>query len=366
MVQKEVMRKQGKKKVIQQAYRCENGHYFRVGNHGMFDDSFVETVVYIYLRCLSFNITVDIVRMFYEEDVVSKRQVLDFIEIVADKLPDLDEIDAIYEPKRSGFIAVDGVWFSYNAEEIVLLVAFDPVSFDIISALWQTDETYEGYKKLVAGVIQKIPKENMQGVYGDGDTGLLKALNELLPQIPFQLCVVHKELKMGKTVPVKSVGISKRMSDEKKEAIKKFQILFRNCIYAKTKEEALLSLKTVKDYAYASSEDMFLRAYRSLASNFTSTLTHFDYPGMQRDNNLLECFNGIIKPRLKLMKSFKKKDNLDRYLKLFLLEFRFRPLKESSFKERRGQTPLQLGDVFLPTYYNFITFLRKSFNLKFF
>lgn len=366
VVQKEVMRKTGKKKVIQQAYRCEQGHYFKIGNHGAFDDSFVETVVYIYLRCLSFNTTVDIVRMFYEEDVISKRQVLDFIEVVADKLPDLDEIDAIYEPRRSGFIAVDGVWFSYNDEEIVLLVAFDPVSFDIISALWQTDETYEGYKLLLTGVLQKLPKEQVQGVYGDGDLGLLKALNELLPRVPFQLCVVHKELKMGKTVPVKSVGISKRMSEEKKAAITQFQILFRNCIYADTKEAAVVALKTLKDYAYASQEEMFLRAYRSLAANFTATLTHFDHPGMQRDNNLLECFNGILKPRLKLMKSFKKKENLDRYLKLFLLEFRFRPLRESSFKERRGQTPLHLGDVFLPTYYNFITFLRKSFNLKFF
>ena len=87
---------------------------------------------------------------------------------------------------------------------------------------------------------------------------------------------------------------------------------------------------------------------------------------MHRDNNLLECFNGILKPRLNLMKSFKKEENLDRYLKLFLLEFRFRPLKESRFKERRNQSPLQLGDVYLPDSYNFITFLRKSFNLKFF
>ena len=86
---------------------------------------------------------------------------------------------------------------------------------------------------------------------------------------------------------------------------------------------------------------------------------------MQRDNNLLECFNGIIKPRLKLMRSFKKKENLDRYLKLFLLEYRFRPLKESAFRDRRGQSPLQLSNVYLPKYYNFITFLRTHFSLSF-
>lgn len=107
IVEKEVMKKQGRKKVIQQAFRCENGHYFKIGSHGAFDDSFIETVVYIYLRCLSFNTTVDIIRMFYEEEILSKMQVLDFLETVADKLPSLDEIDVIYEPKRSGFIALE-------------------------------------------------------------------------------------------------------------------------------------------------------------------------------------------------------------------------------------------------------------------
>jgi len=359
------MTKGGKKKVIVQKYKCHNMHVFKVGTPPSFDNSFIEHVVYVYLRCLSLNTTIDIVREQYEEDVLSKQLILDFIERVADVLPTLDEVDALYEPKRSGYFALDGVWFSYNETEIVLLVCFDPETFDIVGALWQEEESYEGYKTLLLSVLQKIPKEQVKGVYGDGDKGLLKALNELLPTVPFQLCVVHKELKMGKTVPVKSVSISRRIDEEKKAAIKEFQILFRNCLYADTKETALSSLKILKDYAYKSDYEMFLRAYRSLASNFTATLTHFDHPGMGRDNNILECFNGIIKPRLDLMKGFKKQENLDRYLKLFLLEFRFRPLRESSFKERRGQTPLQLGDVYLPKYYNFIRFLREHFNLNF-
>jgi hypothetical protein len=366
MVKKTVMRKKGKKVIQQQAYRCENGHYFKIGDHGLFDDSFIETVVYVYLRCLSFNTTVAIIRMFYEEDILSKGQVLDFLELVADKLPTIDEVDAIYEPKRSGYIAVDGVWFQYGDEEIVLVVAFDPVSFDIIAALWQKQENYEAYKLLIQKVLEKVPKGIFKGIYGDGDLGLLQALKEYLSNIPFQLCVVHKELRMGQLIPVKSVGISKRMDEKKKEAIKTFQKLFRACIYAKTKEEAKQNLVLLKEYAMNSPYEIFRKGYRSLAYNFDLTLTHFDNPQMERDNNLLECFNGILKPRLTLMKGFKKKDNISRYLKLFLLEFRFRPLKESRFKERRNQTPLQLGDVYLPPYYNFITLLRTTFNVKFF
>lgn len=360
---KEVMTKSGKKTYDVQKYRCTNMHIFRKKAPSSFSDSFIEYAVYIYLRCLSFNTTVDIIQATYEKEILSKSQVLDFLETVADALPTLDDIDGVLTPARSGFLAVDGVWFQYEEDEIVLLVAFDPVSFDIIAALWQKEENYLGYKTLLQKVLEKLPKEKIIGIYGDGDLGLLQALKEFLPTIPFQLCVVHKELRMGMLVPVKSVNISRRMDEKKKEAIRTFQQLYRSCIYADTKEQAKQNLAILKEHVARSPFEMFRKAYRSLAYNFDLTLTHFDHPHMERDNNLLECFNGILKPRLRLMKGFKKKANIDRYLKLFLLEFRFRPLKESRFKERRGQSPLQLGDVFLPKYYNFLTFLRDHFKL---
>ena len=366
VVKRKVMTKSGKRNISYQAYRCNNDHYFTIAKGSVFTDSFVETVVYIYLRCLSLNTTVDIVRMFYEEDILSKGQVLDFLEIVADKLPTLDEFDAIYTPRRSGFIALDGVWFSFNKEEIVLLVCFDPVSFDVISARFEKDETEEGYDRLLTAAINKIGAHEIKGAYGDGDRGLIASLKKLIPFVPFQLCVVHKEMRMGQFVPIKSLHTSKQFTDQQKHDIKAFQFLFREVIYAKTKEESVVALERLGKYVKQNPQERFLKAYRSLSKNFSLTLTHFVHPEMERDNNLLECFNGIIKPRLKLMKSFKKQENLDRYLKLFLFEFRFRPLKESRFRDRRGNSPLQLGDVYLPDSYNFITFLRKSFNLKFF
>ncbi len=362
---KTVMKKGGKRNVTVQKYKCNNMHVFRVGNPPLFDDSFIEQVVYVYLRCLSLNTTIDIIREMYEQDVLSKRLILDFLVTVADRLPTLSEIDDVFEPKRSGFIALDGTWFSFNDEEIVLLVAFDPVSFDIIAANFEKDETEEGYTRLVSEVIQKLGALEIKGAYGDGDNGLILSLKKLLPHVPFQLCIVHKEMRMGQLVPVKSLHHSKYFTNEQKHEIKTFQFLFREVIYAKTKEESVAALETLGKYVKQNPNERFQKAYRSLSRNFQYTLTHFNHVHMQRDNNLLECFNGILKPRLNLMKSFKKEENLDRYLKLFLLEFRFRPLRESRFTDRRGQSPLELGDVYLPKYYNFIRFLREHFKLSF-
>jgi len=163
VVEKKVMSKKGRKTVRMQAYRCSNGHYFKPYPAKSFDESFIEYVVFVYLQCLSLNTTVTLVQATYEEEVLSKGQVLDFVEAVADSLPTLDDIDRLFTPIRSGYIALDGVWFSFNTEEIVLLVAFDPVTFDIVAARWEADETAGVYEGLLTTVINKLGAVEIKG-----------------------------------------------------------------------------------------------------------------------------------------------------------------------------------------------------------
>lgn len=365
MIEKKIMSKTGKRVRKIQSYRCENGHFFQTKNVGVWTDSFIELVVFVYLNCLSLNTTISIVRAIYDIETLSKQIVLGFIEQVADAVPTISDIDRLFYPKRSGYLALDGVWFKFAGREIVMLVCFDPETFDVIDAIWSLEECEKSYTQLLQKVIKKLGIRGIKGVYGDGDKGLIKALKDNIPLAPFQICVVHKEMRMGQLVPVKSVNISKRMSEKTKKEIKEFQKKFRAVIYADDKQKSLLALKELKVYVDSSSQERFKKAFRSLRTNFQYTLTHFDYPNMMRDNNLLECFNGIIKPRLRLMKGFKKYENLNRYLKLFLLDYRFHPLKESRLKERRGLSPLQCAEVPLPKINNFLSFLRKSFNLKY-
>ena len=68
---------------------------------------------------------------------------------------------------------------------------------------------------------KKVGFDNIKGIYGDGDKGLMSSLKTHFPLVPFQLCVVHKEMRMGQLVPVKSVNISKRLSEKIKKEIEK-------------------------------------------------------------------------------------------------------------------------------------------------
>jgi len=363
MINKVVMSRAGKAVRRVQAYRCQKGHYFKQGLDSPWTDSFVEYVVFVYLRCLSLNTTVDIIRATYDDDVLNKAHVLEFVELVGGALPALDDIDRLFSPLRSGFLSFDGVWFKFAGKDIVLLVCFDPVSFDVISAIWADEETRLGYDRLMGKVIEKVSKEKVKGIYGDGDNGLILSLKSHFPRVPFQLCVVHKNFRMSQTVPVHLAKRSRKMSDAVKTDITEFARLFHNTLYASSKEKSVDALGDLLLWTHNHPNERFLKAVRQLKHNFEYTLTHFDYPGMQRDNNLIECFNGCIKPRLKLMRGFKKEDNLERYLKLFLLEFRFHRLKESRLNWRRGSSPLQLGGINFPKYHNFLTLLRKELHL---
>ena len=343
-----------------------NNHLFIPNNNqSSFTNSFVEYVVTLYLHSLSLNSVIQIVRVQFEKDILSKETVLSFIETVSDKLPTLDDIDNIYHPKRSGYLSFDGVWFKYKNKNFVLLVCFDPDTFDVVEAKIETDETQAGYERLITEAVNKIGAINVKGAYGDGDRGLIKALNHLLPHVPFQLCVFHKELRMGQVVPIKSVHVSKQLTSYQKHDIKVFQLLFREVIYAPTKDDSVKSLKQLKKYCDKTQDERFLKAYRSLSYNFKYTLTHFDHPNMERDNNIIEGFNSIIKRRLKLLKGFKKPGNIEKYIKLILLDYRFHEFIASENKRRNGKTPLELTGVILPEYYNFIKLLRESLGLDF-
>lgn len=351
-----------------QTYQCINGHYFRSSAPDKWDDSFIEHVVYVYLECLSLNVTINIIRATYRENILTKSLVLSFIEQVADAIPTVSETDRLYKPKRSGYLAFDGVWFQYLGGQIVLLVAFDPETFDIVAARFEDGETQDGYERLITEAVNKMGAVYVKGTYGDGDKGLIKALKVLLPSVPFQMCVFHKELRMGQIVPVKSVRVSKKLTVFQKHDIRVFQLLFREVIYASSKDDSVKALERLKQYVKSSSleqPERFQKAYRSLIQNFKYTLTHFDYPHMKRDNNLIESFNSVLKPRLRLMKGFKKEENIDRYLKLFLLSYRFHSLKESGVPSRAGRSPLEIAGVNLPEFYNFLTFLRSDLQLSY-
>lgn len=333
----------GLRKFIFQAYRCMNGHLFTPGNiHSVFTNSFIEYVVALYLRSLSLNVTIQVVRLQFEKDLLSKQTILEFIEKVVDKLPALDDIDNLFYPRRSGYLTLDDVWYKYRGINFVLLVCFDPVTFDVISYLITERESFESYQKLIKRVFPKLKNVSVKGICCDGDRGLIKAVKLNFPSAPIQACVVHKEFRLGQLLPFKRAYTGKSLEPIFKRKVRFFKETAESIIYAKSKKEAEENFKQLKEFMIKQKDEKLSKAFGSLKYNFKYLLTHFDHLEMERDNNIIEGFNSIIKRRLKLLKGFKKPANIDRHIKLVLLDYRFHEFIESRFVKKRNKTPLEL------------------------
>ena len=321
----------------------------------MYTIKVIEHVTFMYLRSMSFNQVNAILRSFYERDVFTKATLFDHIEQLADRIPSHQAISRWLKPKRSGYYAVDGTWIKYCGEDRVLLILFDVKTLDTVAYFVAEDETKESYTALLKLAWPEI-SVGMKALFCDGDPGLLAVLKLRCKGVPIQVCVFHKYARVGQLIPLKRP--KNALDKEIKERVGKI-------LFAKNRSLAVSALKELERFAQENQGYKKLNeVIGAIHENFELLLTHFEHRGMSPYNNVLEGFNHIIKRRIRLMKGFKKDINIDRWIKLLLLDWRFHELKESAFDVRKGKMPLELAKVKLPEIYNWLTFVRKNYKIR--
>lgn len=266
------------------------------------------------------------------------------MESVADKLPSLEKVTQIYQPKRSGYIGLDGFWLKLKGESFVVLVAFDVQTLDIIAYHVSTKEDRQGWLELINKCGSWLSAA--KGFYIDGELSLVSVIKDHFPHVPTQLCVFHKEIRIGQIMPLVHLK-----TEEDKWLKKVFEIVLYNPC-EKTVLRYFYKLKIAKTIDKTQKKK---KVFGVLNRNFDLLMTHHDHPEMHKTNNVLEGFNGNIKQKLKVMRGIKKEKNVDRYLKLIFLDYRFRKIKNSNFKSRNHKNPLELSSCKeVPTNYHWI------------
>jgi len=309
----------------------------------------------MYLRGMSLNATAAIFRSWYNTDIFSKVTLIKHIEEYTEQIPNHFQITAWLNPIRSGYYALDGTWMKYRGRDIVLLILFDVKTLDVVNWKIARTENETNYSELLIDAYKEI-SPNIKGFFCDGDPGLLKALKILFPDTPIQMCVFHKYCRAGQVIPFV------RIKNDVDREIKK---LTEQVLFANTKQDAINSLEKLKRYAQEHQKHEGLKKLIGvLKRNFNLLLTHFDNPEMSPYNNVLEGFNYIVKRKTKLMKGFKKPININRWIKLIMLDWRFHYLTESQFQDRRKKSPLELAGCELPKIYNWIKFIHKNYQKK--
>lgn len=208
-------------------------------------------------------------------------------------------------------------------------------------------ENYQ-YWKIFLLKLQTIidTKSIRQFFVTDGKRGLHQALAEIFPHIPRQLCVTHKTRRICQIIP--------RVRGDKID-----KMIFRigiNCITAKN-EETFNKQKNILIQLFQSSwydkqpkshQEKLKKVIGAVRFQQKYLNTRFRLPDLIKDDittNPLECVNGIIKERIKLIRGFKNPEHAKLIIKLIILYYRFHKFTGSKFRHRNGKRPIQLNQI---------------------
>lgn len=128
-----------------------------------------------------------------------------------------------------------GGWYKYKDLNFVVLIYFDPKTLDIISYLVANKESYSSYQLLINKIKIKLKNITIKGFYCDGNRGLIKALKLDFPFYPIQVCVVHKEFRLGQLLPFKRAFKGKTLKDDFRQKVIFFKEKVESIIYTKDK-----------------------------------------------------------------------------------------------------------------------------------
>ncbi len=207
------------------------------------------------------------------------------------------------------YLYCDGIWetvkgYGWDTPKAVVLCVLG-VKADgtrtLLGFMMARAEDHNAWSQLLTSVKERgLHGTQLKLVTSDDSAGFKKALSQIYPNTPLQLCIVHK---MRDVLSQTSAKHKPAMGEDLK------------VVYAaRTKAEATTAAQALAKKWYVKEE----RAVASLRHNFEQTLTYLDFPADQwskiRSNNIVEREFREVRRRTKTMdNSFNDKASLERY-----------------------------------------------------
>lgn len=170
----------------------------------------------------------------------------------------------------------------------------------------------------------------------DLDPAWREAAVDVFPHAPIQLCVVHFERIVDRTIP-------KLKRTPKQEELK---VIVRSILYASSENESRASFNELTSRKGYFRDKKSRYVIRSLKENYELLITYFRIDdGSFRSNNIAESVNDKIEMRLKMIRGYKRVRTARNSLKLIIMHYRFKPFASCKKREHNGKSPLNLAGV---------------------
>jgi transposase-like protein len=270
---------------------------------------------------------------------VSAPTVLEWVNAFGSHAKSPIEIAQELNPEWSGILGIDGKPVNIGDREYTVLIAVDVETFDPFYFALAEAENYHEAKRFLM-IVKEVFRYPVRAVVSDLGKGRLftQLVQEIFPSVPHQVCVLHFSRYADMRLPKSK----KSKYFKQNEYLRSF---IQSILFAKSfndAEELLTRFSEIEPRFQASCQKAIVK---SLRRNFHLLTTHFFYPDLPRDNNIVEHIVGEMEQKLRFMKRFKNNQNAYLFLKLWFTAFRFRPFQNSRYSHRNGLSPLSLAKV---------------------
>ncbi|MFQ6072446.1 MAG: transposase [Methanosarcinales archaeon] len=253
---------------------------------------------------------------------------------IAQRTKNLFEIYNELKPKWSGYLGFDGKVIKIHGHRYILLVAVDLVTLDLVFFKIVKHESKIAIKSFLETIKIRL-NFPFKGIVADLALANIYAIQDVLPEIPFQGCVVHLERDVNLFILPKY----KRTADQKRA-----KHLFRKVIYARSKRLAIKAYLELIKLSKNSNDKKITNLVNLIRTNFDYLFVHHKYPFLDRDNNKTENVINQLNEKFILMKGFKKLTNAYFYIKLITLWYKFKRFETSKDKSKNGKSPMELSN----------------------
>lgn len=261
------------------------------------------------------------------------------------------DVHAELQPCWSGYLLLDGKSIPVKKERYALLLTADAATQDIPCALFSQSEDYKSYRALLTTVKEDL-RYPIKGLVIDGDPGLIRAVREVFPGVPWQLCVKHLDGYHNYHFRYQYAGSGVGVAE--------FLEISHKLLFA-TKPAHLGYLYQ----EYSAFRDLFedkidfKTVIETFESKFGNIWVHLDHPGMPRTTNIIEGIIRQLSRKIDDTDGFNYPETAWNSLQLLIMRYRFKKFSCSRIKGHNGHSPLSLAGV-NTKHKNWVKFSQKQ------
>jgi len=277
-------------------------------------------------------------------------QIFRWIDELGSNCKSFEEVAQELSPHYIGYFLADGTTIYIKGRKHQLLLTADVESQDIPYAWLAEAEDHENWRTTLLG-LKDVIHYPAKGAVIDGDPGLWRAMREVFPGMPIQMCVRHLHNYHVYHLRYKFQGPEK--------GIEPFVDITHRMLYAKNPDHLrhlFEEYETMRNFLIKAGLEAEIMNFES---KFGSLWTHFDQPGLPRTNNIIEGIIDQLKHKVTACHGFEYYDTAWNCVKMVIMNYRFHNFTCSRIKGHNGKSPLRLANVNTQGI-NWVTFSQKN------